>query len=492
VLGVSLVDEMMQLYMEETEDMLQMAEECIIRLETEYYDLDINELFRIAHTIKGSSHMVGYDDIGNVMHKIEDLLDCVRNGSIPFDQSIVSICFEGLDTVKKMLQYKTEQGSQKIMEDLAGDACRIKEMVEGFIKVNKKEEEKTVIKQSEPGIISSYLNKKGKGQNKYYITFFFEEDAPMVSPVILMILNTAQDIGSLIYSSIGDNYFLESSCDNDIKTFEIIISTDSYEAELYTYFALFYVEKINIVDLSRSKVEKDDYNFIDDDNNLYIIILKAFMKLYKITFSLSKEFNIYKDHIDIMTSLHYQAVKAFAKMKNKNKIDDFITDFNETYCDVIKVYEDGVKLDQKLCSHIQIQVLKLMERAYNYTKGKHIFSIFKPQKENFISRLKDFIRLLNKSSTLVLLIDLSKLTTLNESEVKDLIEIKKEIKSDNIELGIIAEAAESRRIINIFDSIKQIEEFNVFGSEINGVLGIINSEDSFNRISKKVEGVQYE
>jgi len=55
--------------MEETEDMLQRAEECIIRLEMEYSDLDVNELFRIAHTIKGSSYMVGYEDIGKIMHK---------------------------------------------------------------------------------------------------------------------------------------------------------------------------------------------------------------------------------------------------------------------------------------------------------------------------------------------------------------------------------------------------------------------------------------
>ncbi|MCB2306204.1 Hpt domain-containing protein [Clostridium estertheticum] len=481
---------MMQLYMEETEDMLQGAEECIIRLETEYSDLDVNELFRIAHTIKGSSHMVGYEDIGNVMHKIEDMLDCARNSSILFDHSIVSLCFEGLDTVKKMLLYKKEQGSKEVMAELVSAATKIKETIEVFIRVNKKVEEKTVIKKPEPGIISSYLSKKVKGENKYYITFFFEEDAPMVSPVILMILNSAQDIGSLVYSSIGDNYFSESSCDNDIKIFEIIISTDVDEDELYTYFALFYIEKINIVDLSRSKVAEKDYSFIDDENSLYIIILKAFMKLYKIAFSLSKEFNINKEDIDIIRPLYHQAVKAFSKMKNKNKIDNFTTDFNEIYNDVIRIYEDEVKLDQKNCEHIQTQVIQLMERAYNYTKGKHIFSVFKSQRENFISRLNDFIRLLNKSSTLILLIDLSKLTTLNENEVKDLIEIKKEIKSENIELGIIAEGSEGRRIINIFDSIKQIAEFNVFGSERHGILGIFNSEDSFNRISERVKGVK--
>ena len=63
------MDTMIESYMEETEDMLQRAEECIIRLEMEYSDLDVNELFRIAHTIKGSSYMVGYEDIGKIMHK---------------------------------------------------------------------------------------------------------------------------------------------------------------------------------------------------------------------------------------------------------------------------------------------------------------------------------------------------------------------------------------------------------------------------------------
>jgi len=480
----------MQLYMEETEDMLQRAEECIIRLEMEYSGLDIDELFRIAHTIKGSSYMVGYEDIGKIMHKIEDMLDCARNGSIQFDQSITSLCFKGLDTVKKMLKYKNEQGSKEIMDGLVCDASRIKEMVEAFVKVNKKEVEKTVTELAELGIVASYLSKKSKGENRYYITFFFEEDAPMISPIILMILNSACEIGTLVYSSIGDDYFSEDSCDNDIKTFEMIIATDINEAELYTYFTLFYIEKINIVDLSRSKVEQRDYSFIDDDNDLYINILMAFMQLYKIVFSLSKEVNISSEDISLIRHLHCQAIKAFDKMKNK--IDDFITDFNEIYSYIIKIYDDQVELDEKLCYNIQMQLVKIMERAYNYAVGKHIVSIFKSGKSNFIIRLRNFIEMLNKNSTLILLIDLSKCAMLNENEVKDLIEIKREIESQNIEFCIIAEGPGGRRIFNIFDSIKSLEEFHVFGSEFHGILSVFDSEDFFNRISEKVKEVQHE
>jgi len=483
------VDTMIQSYMEETEDMLQRAEECIIRLEMEYSDIDVNELFRIAHTIKGSSHMVGYADIGNLMHKIEDMLDCARNGSILFDQNIVSLCFQGLDTVKKMLQYKNEQGSQEIMESLVSAASRINEMIEVFISVNKKEEEKAVTVEPEIGIVSSYLNKNPKGKNKYYITFFMEEDVPMVSPVLMMILSTVDDIGTLVYSSVGDNYFSGGCGDEDIKTFEIIISTDIDKAEMYTYFSLFYIEKINIVDLSRNKVEENDYNFIDTDDTLYVIILKAFIELYKIVFSLSKQIKPNGDDIYLVKSLHCKAIEAFGKMKDKNTMDNFIKDFNELYSNMLKIYEVQVDTDEKLGDHIQTQLVQLMERAYNHTKGKYIFSIFKSQGDNFISKLRNYIGMLNKSGTLIFLIDLSKVTILHENEVKDLIEIKKQMESQDIEIGIIVDGLHDRRIINIFDSIKQVEEFHVFKSEIYAILGIFNSDDSIHRISKKIKDV---
>jgi two-component system chemotaxis sensor kinase CheA len=481
---------MIQFYMEETEDMLQKAEECIIRLEIEYSDIDVNELFRIAHTIKGSSYMVGYEDIGKLMHKIEDMLDYARNGSILFDQSIVSLCFEGIDIVKKMIQCKKDKGSHEIMESLIDAALRINEMVEVFIRINKKEKGIIVTKEPEIGVISSRLSKQSKGKNTYYITFFFEEDIPMVSPVLLMILNSVEDIGTLVFSSIGDDYFSGNSSEHDLKTFDIIISTNTEEVELYTYFALFYIERINIVNLSRSKLEENDYSFIDNENILYISIVKVFMMLYKIIFKL--ELKINSEDIDSMRSLHSQAIHALDKMKNKDAIAKFTIDFNDLYSQIIIIVVQEVEVDEKLREHIQTRMVKLMERAYNFTKGKYIFSIFKAEGEIFISRLKNFIGMLNKSSTLILLIDLSQLTILHENEVKDLIQIKKQIESQEIEIGIIADGPDSRRIVNIFDSIKQVEEFAVFKSYFGAVLGILNSDDSFQTINKRVKDAQYE
>jgi len=484
------MDTMIQYYMEETEDMLQKAEECLIRLETEYSSVDVNELFRIAHTIKGSSQMVGYEDIGNVMHKIEDMLDCAKNGSILFDQSLVSLCFKGLDIVKKMLQFKKEQGSVEMTEDLINDASRVNEMIEAFISANKKGEQKVAEEQPDMGIVSSLLNKKPIGKNKFYMSFFIEEDAPMVSPVVLMIFKCIEDIGTLVYSSVSDSYFSGCPDENEIKSFDIILCTDVEEAELYTYFDLCYVERINIVDLTRSKLEDNDYYFNNSDNAFYIAVLGVFIKLYNIFFSRSKELSpkelkMNKEEFQIIESLRCKAVNAFDRIKNKNKVSAFIKDFDELFSLVTKMYEGQSAADEELCSNIQDQLLKLIERANNYAKGKHIFRVLKLEKNDFINRLRNFTGMVNKSSTLIIFIDLSNLDILHENEMKALIEVKKQMEENDIKIGIITGGRDAIRIINIFDSIKPVEEFNLFRSELDAILGMLYSQDSFQRIIKK-------
>lgn len=485
------MDAMIQSYMEETEEMLQKAEECIIRLEKEYSSVDVNELFRIAHTIKGSSHMVGYEDIGNLMHRIEDLLDCARIGSILFDQSIVSLCFEGLDTVKKMLQFKTEPCSSEIMEEHICNALRISESVKCFIKTNKVEKEKSVI-QAEEGIISTLLNKDTKGKYKYYITFFIEEDVPMVSPVLMIILKSIENIGTLVYSSVTDDFFSGNQNDDEIRTFDTIICTDIDQAELYTYFALFYVEKINIMNLTRSIHEKNDYCFNETDFTPYVTVLRVIMNLYNIVFSQPVEYRIHMETQYIIKNLHCEAIDALERLKNKNKdkIIECVTEFDEVFNSALQIYNEEFKTDKKFWSNSQLQIKNLIEGLYNKIKGKYIVYIIKSENEKFMDNLKNFISMVNKSITLIILIDISKLNILHEEDIKSLIEINEYLNLQGIEISIVADGSSSRRIINIFDSIKSIKNFRIFASELDAILGMFQEKNCFNRIIKRITDLE--
>ncbi|QNU66131.1 Hpt domain-containing protein [Ruminiclostridium herbifermentans] len=376
------MDEMLQVYFEETEELIQKAEECIISLEMEYSPTYVNELFRIAHTIKGSSHMVGYEDIGNLMHKIEDMLDYARNGSITFDQSIVSICFEGIDTVKKILISKREPDFNEDIIQLVNSASRISEKVDSFISVGKKEE-KVAAPQSDTGIVSSLLNAKPKGKNKFYISFFIEDDAPMISPILMMIFNSVKDIGTLEYSSISDEYFSSNFHDKNIKILNIIICTDVEEADLNSYFTIFYVEKIDIVDLIKNKQNDVSFN----------------------------------------------------------------------------------------------------------VNGRNLIRTFKPDKDNFINNFKSYIELINLNSVLIILIDTSELTIIHEYEIKELIQIKKQLKSQEVGMGIIVNSLKTKRIYNIFEAISFIEKFNIYENQMDAMINSIKNEESsfkINKIAKEV------
>jgi len=263
------MDILLQSYLEETEELLQSAEECMIRLEESFSQREINELFRIAHTIKGSSQLMGYEDIGDLMHKIEDMLDYTRNGRLELNKDIMDCCFEGLDLVKKMLEYKLEAGSEPEKSQLPEAAdhlkAKIKQIIQQPIPEEKAEstKEETGLRQErninrETGLVSYLLSKESKGKNKYYLDFGLEEDLPMVSVVLTMLLNSVEEVGALLYSSITDNFFQEEFSQEDIRNLELIVTTDLEEEELRNHFSLFYVERIEIIDLNKGKLRKAD------------------------------------------------------------------------------------------------------------------------------------------------------------------------------------------------------------------------------------------
>ena len=63
----------------------------------------IDELFRAAHTLKGSAAMMGFQGISDVAHKSEDMLGLFRSGSIPITRETLNFLFDSVDAVKLMV-----------------------------------------------------------------------------------------------------------------------------------------------------------------------------------------------------------------------------------------------------------------------------------------------------------------------------------------------------------------------------------------------------
>ena len=122
--------EVMEFFIPEVEEHLQVVTECLLSLEAAPNPEEINRLFRAMHTIKGSAAQVGLHRISTVAHRAEDLVGRLRDGELRPSAQIVDVCLESVDTLKKLLyrQWPDEATFQSAAKSLIGRIARLAPM----------------------------------------------------------------------------------------------------------------------------------------------------------------------------------------------------------------------------------------------------------------------------------------------------------------------------------------------------------------------------
>ncbi|CAM3076901.1 chemotaxis protein CheA [Filibacter tadaridae] len=94
----------MDMFIEESKEHLQACNEHLLELEKNPDDLGIvNEVFRSAHTLKGMSATMGFDDIASLTHMMENVLDAIRNAKIRVTSEILDVVFRAVDYLEEMV-----------------------------------------------------------------------------------------------------------------------------------------------------------------------------------------------------------------------------------------------------------------------------------------------------------------------------------------------------------------------------------------------------
>jgi two-component system chemotaxis sensor kinase CheA len=95
--------EILESYLIESEEILELLTTSLMELEVnpDNYDL-INKIFRYFHTIKGTSSFMGFNDISNLTHSAEDLLNKTRKGEIKVSQNIIDVLMDTRDRLELM------------------------------------------------------------------------------------------------------------------------------------------------------------------------------------------------------------------------------------------------------------------------------------------------------------------------------------------------------------------------------------------------------
>lgn len=90
--------EMIGAFLDEMEEQIQLLEQGVLKLEKEEkIDVVIQDIFRAAHTLKGSSAAMGYEKMKLLTHEMENVLDKIRNGLLDTTKPIINVLFECTD-----------------------------------------------------------------------------------------------------------------------------------------------------------------------------------------------------------------------------------------------------------------------------------------------------------------------------------------------------------------------------------------------------------
>ena len=119
--------EVLEFFVPEVEEHLQVVTECLLALETSPSADEIHRLFRAMHTIKGSAAQVGLHRISRVAHRAEDLIGRLRDGELHPSAGIIDICLESVDALKKFLysQWPDDATMQTSVKSLLGRIAKL-------------------------------------------------------------------------------------------------------------------------------------------------------------------------------------------------------------------------------------------------------------------------------------------------------------------------------------------------------------------------------
>lgn len=106
------MNQYLSMFIDESNDHLQSLNENLLQLESSPEDLSIvQNIFRSAHTLKGMSATMGFEDLAKLTHEMENVLDLVRNSKLKMDSFIFDTLFKGLDALEHMVQDIVQGGT---------------------------------------------------------------------------------------------------------------------------------------------------------------------------------------------------------------------------------------------------------------------------------------------------------------------------------------------------------------------------------------------
>ncbi len=198
-LASGITPEDLKLFLQEADEQLQLLDEDIIRLEKEADNPDLmQEIFRAAHTLKGSSAVVGNQRLSELAHAMENVLDNIRKKTISVTSSIIDALLHGLDVMRVLRQEMVSSGDSTT--DIKVTVAELNASIGGGMNSGASSDN-----QAGPLLLDDAAKEKlekvcKKGKQAYRIRINFEQESSWVSVRCFQIIQGISPIADIIAS----------------------------------------------------------------------------------------------------------------------------------------------------------------------------------------------------------------------------------------------------------------------------------------------------
>ena len=204
------MDNMLEMYLYETNTLMEQLDELLIEAEKNatFTTNDVNEIFRIMHTIKGSSAMMEFSTLMEIAHHIEDLFFYIReNGMDALDEShkndLFNLMFQSTDALR--IEVEKIENDEPLSTNIDHIIANINSFLEKISssgdksstdssKDEKVETEMPVADGEAIALINQELAGCPESSLRYFIRIHFEEGSGMENLRAFMVITSLREI----------------------------------------------------------------------------------------------------------------------------------------------------------------------------------------------------------------------------------------------------------------------------------------------------------
>ena len=266
----------------------------LLILENGSDDTAIDEIFRAAHTLKGMSASMGFDEMETLCHSMEDVLHLIRSGERCVDKDLIDTLLACTDIIEEMLDDVQGGGDSSSLDsrELSG---KLKALLS---------EKKDVLKGESGRHTPVDIMSPAQSQTySHHISLVVDEASHMKDIRALLALGNLKNIGQVISCSPSVE-LLESSDAAFNGTLEICFLTDSGEESIRKAATLPEISEITIVPYSSTQ------NVVSKEETQAYDMSKSTDNLYKITITVSED----SDLGDVRALIAYQNLADIGKI----------------------------------------------------------------------------------------------------------------------------------------------------------------------------------